>query len=97
MKLHVWRLAPNPRRTLIFLAEKGIDVPTEDVGGDGSRLKPEYVLRYPQATVAIVEMWERRAYDEGLIGWRRSFATSTRCSPDGAFPVRRIRFRRFPS
>ncbi len=105
MKLYVWRKAPNPRRTLIYLAEKGIDVPLEDVGGGKGRLKPEYVARYPQATVpmlelddgtqigeamaicryfeeihpepalmgvdardkAIVEMWERRAYEEGLL------------------------------
>lgn len=105
MKLYVWHKAPNPRRTLIYLAEKGIDVPLEDVGGGGARLKAGYVARYPQATVpmlelddgtqigeamaicryfevlhpepplmgvdardqAIVEMWERRAYEEGLL------------------------------
>ena len=105
MKLYVWQKAPNPRRTLIFIAEKGLDLPIEDVGGGKGRLKPEYVARYPQATVpmlelddgtqigeamvicryleelhpdpplmgvdardrAIVEMWERRAYEEGLL------------------------------
>jgi glutathione S-transferase len=105
MKLYVWNRAPNPRRVLIFLAEKSIDVPQEDVGGEKGRLKPEYVARYPQATVpmlelddgtqigeamaicryfeelhptpplmgvdtrdrALVDMWERRAYEEGLI------------------------------
>ena len=55
MKLYVWHKAPNPRRVLIYLAEKGIEVPLEDVGGDKARLKPQYVARYPQA---IVEMWE---------------------------------------
>jgi glutathione S-transferase len=105
VKLYVWQKAPNPRRTLIFIAEKGIDVPTEDVGGAKGKLKPEYVARYPQATVpmlelddgtqigeamaicryleelhpdpplmgvdardrALVDMWERRAYEEGLL------------------------------
>ena len=105
MKLYVWGKAPNPRRVLIYLEEKGIDVPLEDVGGGKGRLKPEYLARYPQATVpmlelddgtqigeamaicryfeelhpdpplmgtdardkAIVEMWERRAYEEGLL------------------------------
>ncbi len=105
MKLYVWNRAPNPRRVLIFLVEKGIDLPQEDVGGEKGRLKPEYVARYPQATVpmlelddgtqigeamaicrhleelhprpplmgvdardrALVDMWERRAYEEGLI------------------------------
>ena len=105
MKLYIWGKAPNPRRVLIYLEEKGIDVPLEDVGGGKGRLKPEYLARYPQATVpmlelddgtqigeamaicryfeelhpdpplmgtdardkAIVEMWERRAYEEGLL------------------------------
>ena len=31
MKLYDSRLAPNPRRTRIFLAEKGITIPTEQV------------------------------------------------------------------
>ncbi len=31
MKLYDSRLAPNPRRARIFLAEKGITVPTEQV------------------------------------------------------------------
>ena len=31
MKLYDSKMAPNPRRTRIFLAEKGISVPTEQV------------------------------------------------------------------
>ena len=31
MKLYDSKVAPNPRRTRIFLAEKGISVPTEQV------------------------------------------------------------------
>lgn len=111
MKLYVWHKAPNPRRLLIFLAEKGLEIPSEDVGAEGARLKPEYLARYPQATVpmlelddgtqigeamvicryleelhpdprlmgidardrAIVEMWERRAYEEGLIAVSEMF------------------------
>ena len=105
MKLYVWRKAPNPRRVLLFLAEKGLEIPTEDVGGDKARLRDDYVSRYPQATVpmlelddgtqigeamvicryleelhpepplfgrdarerALADMWERRAYEEGLL------------------------------
>jgi glutathione S-transferase len=114
VKLYVWHKAPNPRRVLLYLAEKGIAVPLEDVGGDKACLKPEYVARYPQATVpmlelddgmqigeamaicryfeevhpdpplmgrdarekAIVEMWERRAYEEGLIPAAEIFRNS---------------------
>lgn len=31
MKLHDSKVAPNPRRVRIFLAEKGVDIPTEQV------------------------------------------------------------------
>ena len=104
MKIFDWRLAPNPRRVRMFLAEKGLDVPLEEVG-DGMRLKPEFVARFdPWATTptlelddgtcigeamaicryfedlhpeprlmgrdakdkAIVEMWERRAYEGAM-------------------------------
>ena len=105
MKLYVWHQAPNPRRVLIYLAEKRLEVSLEDVGGGKGRLKADYVARYPQATVpmlelddgtqigeamaicryfeelhpdpplmgvdardkAIVDMWERRSYEEGLL------------------------------
>jgi glutathione S-transferase len=105
MKIYDWRLAPNPRRVRMFLAEKGVDVPLEEVGTDGMRLKPEYMARFdPYATTpmlelddgtcigeamaicryfeelhpeprlmgrdakdkAIVEMWERRAYEGAM-------------------------------
>lgn len=103
MKLYVWGRAPNPRRVKIFLAEKGIEMPFEDVG-DGAVLGAAYRAKWPQATVpmlelddgacigeamaicryieeqqpepplmgtdavsrAHVDMWERRAYEEGL-------------------------------
>ena len=105
VKLYVWQKAPNPRRVLIYLAEKGLEIPIEDVGGPKATLKADYRARYPQATVpmlelddgtqigeamaicryleelhpepplfgrdarerALADMWERRAYEEGLI------------------------------
>lgn len=48
MKLYVRNKAPNPRRVLIYLAEKAIATPIEDVGGGRGRLKPDYVVRYPR-------------------------------------------------
>ena len=105
MKLHVWGSAPNPRRVRMYLAEKGLSVPIEDVG-DNFGLRSKYRSQYPFAMVpmlqledgtqigeamaicryfetlhpdpplmgvsakekALVEMWERRANDEGMIG-----------------------------
>lgn len=133
MKLYVWHRAPNPRRVLIYLAEKAIDVPVEDVGGGKARLKEDYVARYPQATVpmlelddgtqigeamaicryfeglhpepplmgidardkAIVEMWERRAYEEGLVAVAEIFRNrhplfADRGVPGAAGPIPQI-------
>lgn len=48
MKLYDSKYAPNPRRTRIFLAEKGIDVPTEQI--DMMKMEhrtPEYTAINP--------------------------------------------------
>ena len=48
MKLYDSRLAPNPRRTRIFLAEKGITLPTEQVDIMTMQHKtPEYTAINP--------------------------------------------------
>jgi glutathione S-transferase len=59
MKLYHWKPAPNPRRVLIFLAEKGISVPMEDVG-QGFVLRPDYVQRYAPADTARPAEQNRR-------------------------------------
>ena len=48
MKLYDSKMAPNPRRTRIFLAEKGISVPTEQVDMTTMQHKtPEYTAINP--------------------------------------------------
>ena len=48
MKLYDSKMAPNPRRTRIFLAEKGISVPTEQVDMRAMQHKtPEYAAINP--------------------------------------------------
>lgn len=48
MKLYDSGMAPNPRRTRIFLAEKGISVPTEQVDINAKQHKtPEYAAINP--------------------------------------------------
>jgi glutathione S-transferase len=115
MKIYNWQFAPNCRRVRMFVLEKGLDLPAiEEVIGDGFRLRPEYVGKWPHAMVpmletddgvqigeamaicrylddtypeprlmgttavekALIEMWERRAYDEGLIGNAEVFRNS---------------------
>jgi glutathione S-transferase len=66
MKIYDWRLAPNPRRVRMFLAEKGLDVPLEEVG-DGMRLKPEFVARFdPHATTPTLELDDGTCISEAM-------------------------------
>ena len=132
MKIYDWHIAPNPRRLHIYLAEKGIEVPLEEVSGDGFKLKPEYIAKYPHAMVpmlelddgtmigeamaiaryfeethpepplmgtdakdkAIVEMWEKRANEEGMLAASELFRNThpdfaQRGLPGSAEPIAR--------
>lgn len=52
MKLYDFTLAPNPRRVRMFLAEKGIEVPTEQVNTrEAEQFKPEFLAINPRGTV----------------------------------------------
>ncbi len=133
MKIYDWHIAPNPRRLHIYLAEKGIKIDLEDVGGEDFRLKPSYIAKYPHAMVpmlemddgtligeamaiaryfeelhpnppmmgtdakdkAIVEMWEKRANEEGMLAASELFrnthvAFAERGLPGSAQPIPRI-------
>lgn len=62
MKLYDSKMAPNPRRTRIFLAEKGISVPTEQV--DMMQMQhrtPEYTALNPLQRMPVLEL------DDGTI------------------------------
>ena len=58
MKLYEDRVAPNPRRVRVFLAEKGItDVEIVPVSiADGGILTPEFLRRNPLAQVPVLEL-----------------------------------------
>ncbi|MEO8559437.1 MAG: glutathione S-transferase family protein [Rhodospirillales bacterium] len=62
MKLYDNKSAPNPRRVRIFLAEKGVEVPTEqvDIAGKQNRAA-EYQKLNPLSGVPILEL------DDGTI------------------------------
>jgi glutathione S-transferase len=55
MKLYQWGPAPNPRRVRIYLAEKNLQLPTEDVGA-GWSLKPEYLTRTAHRLTPMLEL-----------------------------------------
>lgn len=67
MKLYEWGAAPNPRRVRIFLAEKGIEVPTEDVGVPNSGdLKPEFLAAHPHRRVPLLELDDGTCIGEAM-------------------------------
>jgi glutathione S-transferase len=57
MKFYDCTTAPSPRRVRIFLAEKGISVPTVQVDlRNNEQLKPEFRAINPDATVPVLEL-----------------------------------------
>lgn len=55
MKIIEDRRAPNPRRVRIFLAEKGIEVPYEQIDlGKGEHKTPEFLKLNPYARVPVL-------------------------------------------
>ncbi len=62
MKLYDTTIAPNPRRVRIFLAEKGIEVPTVQVDiGKRENQEPAFLAKNPMGGVPILEL------DDGTI------------------------------
>jgi len=56
MKLYTTSVAPNPRRVTIFLAEKGIEVPTVEIDlAKKENLLPEFLARNPLGRVPVLE------------------------------------------
>jgi glutathione S-transferase len=65
MKLYDYQLAPNPRRVRIFLAEKGITVPTVQVDlRAGEQFTPEFRSINPECTVPVLEFDDGRRLAE---------------------------------
>ena len=57
MKLYDSQMAPNPRRVRIFLAEKGVTVPTVQVDlGKAENRQPPFLAKNPLAGVPVLEL-----------------------------------------
>jgi glutathione S-transferase len=57
MKLYNSPAAPNPRRVRVFLAEKGVQVPLEDVDiGNRVNRQPEFLKINPLAGIPVLEL-----------------------------------------
>lgn len=57
MKLYEYEAFPSPRRVRIFLAEKGIKIPREQVDVPaGEHRSPEFLKKNPDAVVPLLEL-----------------------------------------
>jgi glutathione S-transferase len=55
MKFYDCKPAPSPRRVRVFMAEKGIEIPTVQVDlRNGEHLKPEFRMINPHCTVPVL-------------------------------------------
>ena len=67
MKLYVWNIAPNPRRVCIYLIEKGIEVPMEEVGVPGKPiLDPAFLEKAPHRRVPVLELDDGTLISEAM-------------------------------
>jgi glutathione S-transferase len=65
MKLYDCKIAPNPRRVRIFLAEKGLDIPKIEINiVNGDNLKPKYLRVNPRGLVPVLELDDGFRIDE---------------------------------
>jgi glutathione S-transferase len=67
MKLYDMKQAPNPRRVRMFLAEKGITLPMEEVDIQaGANLKPAYLAINPRGVVPTLVLDDGSVLDESI-------------------------------
>lgn len=67
MKLVETARAPNPRRVRIFLAEKGIEVPTEQIDlGEMEHRRPEFAKLNPFRQVPVLVLDDGTALSESM-------------------------------
>ena len=67
MKLYDFKMAPNPRRVRIFLAEKGIDIemPQVDIPS-GENLRPEFRAINPRSLLPTLVLDDGTVIDESV-------------------------------
>lgn len=65
MKLYDCKIAPNPRRVRIFIAEKNLQIPTVEVSIlDGENLKSDYLKVNSRGLLPVLELDDGTRIDE---------------------------------
>jgi glutathione S-transferase len=67
MRFYDYRLAPSPRKVRLFIAEKGLDIPTVEVDLRArAQQAPEFLAKNPGATVPVLELDDGTCLTESL-------------------------------
>jgi glutathione S-transferase len=67
MKLHEFPGAPNPKKVRVYLAEKGIEVPSQPVDIiTGENRKPEFLKKNPMGGLPVLELDDGSFLPESL-------------------------------
>lgn len=67
MKLLDFSLAPNPRKVRVYLAEKGITIPTESIDiMSGANRSPEFLAKNPLGGLPVLELDDGTHLTESL-------------------------------
>jgi len=67
MKIYDYKLAPNPRRVRVFLAEKGLKVPLEEIDiMSGVNRQPPFLAKNPLGGIPVLELDDGRLLTESV-------------------------------
>jgi glutathione S-transferase len=67
MRFYDYRLAPSPRKVRLFIAEKGLDIPTVEVDlRSRAQSEPEFLAKNASATVPVLELDDGTCLTESL-------------------------------
>ena len=73
MKLYEYKAFPSPRRVRMFLAEKGINIPCEQIDVPaGEHRSPDYLSKNPDGVVPLLEL-DRGDYISETVAISRHF------------------------
>ena len=98
MKLYDSKMAPNPRRLRIFLAEKGIQVPDEQVDlAKAQNRAPEFLKINPYGGVPVLELDDGTNLAESVAICVCSSGRSTALDPLDPMPRSMVSMHRRPS
>ena len=94
MKLYAFPMAPNPRRLLVYMAEKGINIPIEEVDLMSAKNRtPEFLKKNPLGGLPVLELDDGSHLTESLAIMEYLEELNPKPPMIGATPLERARVR----